>query len=346
MKEKILFKCYSGSRLYGTNGENSDVDIKGVFLPDLNDLILGKAPKHYNFTTGKNNEKNGKDDVDETYYSLHYFLELISKGDTNALDLLFAYTNYEQVIVDTPEWSEIIENKDKLITSNMKSYLGYCKSQSLKYSFKGEKLNDFKKFANFLSRKNSYLWADNEDNTLYWCLNSELKGDLYNKVLEKYIPEIGGERIKFTEIDFGEHCYIERANNKEVYIVISGVKFQLQDWCERCFNKVEKVIKSYGNRAKNASENNGADYKALSHAVRVAIQVEEILTNGYVRFPLENKEFIKTIKYKTTAMSFDEIVDWIEKKITYIEECLLPKSNLREKSDYKWIENFILKQYF
>ena len=100
IKEQIIFKCIVGSKLYGTNNENSDTDIKGVFLPDLNDLILGKAPKHYTFSSGSKYDRNDKDDVDETYYSLQYFLELAAKGDTNAIDLLFAYTNKN---VDTDE---------------------------------------------------------------------------------------------------------------------------------------------------------------------------------------------------------------------------------------------------
>ena len=345
LKEKILFKCYSGSKLYGTNNENSDTDIKGVFLPDFEDLILGKAPKCYQFSTSDSEKKNSKDDIDECYYSLHYFFELLSKGDTNALDLLFAYTNYEQVIIDTPEWSEIVENKDKLLTKNMKAYMGYCKHQCFKYSVKGEKLNNLKKFANFLSRKNSCCWADNGDNTLYWCLNSELKGDINNKVLEKYIPKVGEERIKFTEIDFGENCYIERANNKEVYLVIYDAKFQLQDWCENCFNKVEKAIHSYGERAKKAQENNGVDLKAISHAIRVSLQVEELLYSKTLRFPLKDANFVKSIKYNTTKLTYDEIMNWLERKISYIEKELLPISNLRECSDFEWIRKFILKQY-
>ena len=39
IKEKILFKTLTGSKLYGTNSENSDTDIKGVFLPDIKDLL-------------------------------------------------------------------------------------------------------------------------------------------------------------------------------------------------------------------------------------------------------------------------------------------------------------------
>jgi hypothetical protein len=48
--EKILFEAYSGSLLYGTNTPGkSDIDIKGVFLPNITDLILNKAPKKLYF---------------------------------------------------------------------------------------------------------------------------------------------------------------------------------------------------------------------------------------------------------------------------------------------------------
>ena len=124
---------------------------------------------------------------------------------------------------------------------------------------------------------------------------------------------------------------IETANNKESYLVISGIKFQLNDWCKSNMDKVERVIDNYGKRAKNAAEDNGADYKAISHAVRVILQVEEILKTGKLQFPLKEAEFIKSIKYKTTEMSFEEIISWIEIKIKEIEEVLVPNSNLQEK---------------
>jgi predicted nucleotidyltransferase len=343
MKEKIIFKALSGSYLYGTNSELSDKDIKGVFLPDLDDLILNKVTNHYVFSTNKN--KNTADDIDETYYSLHYFFELLSKGDTNALDILFAHTNQDVVIQTSHIWKEIIQNIDKLLTKNIKSYLGYCKSQCQKYSLKGNKLANFHKLANFLSRENSYYLADNEDHTLYHCLNSKLKGDFSNKVLDKFIPKVGEEKIKFTEIDFGDHCYIETADNKESYLVIHGVKFQLNDWSKTCFNKVEKIIDSYGKRSEESAQNNGNDWKAISHALRVVLQAEEILKTHYLKFPLKHAEFIKNIKYKKSAMNSEEILQLIEDKINEIENEILPKSNLPDQVDYEWINQFILKVY-
>lgn len=340
MNETVIFKTLSGSKLYGTHNENSDTDIKGVFLPSMHDLILGKAPKHYVSSTGKSNEKNNAEDIDETYYSLQYYLELLSKGDTTALDMLFAYTNEKVILTITPVWQELISNIDKVLTKNMKAYLGYCRNQSLKYSVKCSKLNNFKKFKDFCERHQFDINKNGERISVKQVLM-----DLSGNKFENYIPEPLSERIKFNLIDFGEHCYILTAWNGESYISISDVKIDLNDKITDAKHKIEKSIASYGKRAENAASDNGADYKALSHAVRVILQVEEILKTNHLNFPLKDVDFIKSIKYKTTDMTFDDIIDWINNKIKEIDEVLLPNSNLPEKADHKWIENFILKVY-
>jgi predicted nucleotidyltransferase len=348
--EMILFKCLGGSYLYGTNSKSSDKDYKGVFLPHLHDLILGKAPKHYTSTTGSSTDKNTAEDIDETYYSLQYFLELAAKGDTNAIDILFAYTNYEAVIIDTPIWNKIIENIDKILTKNVKAYLGFCKSQCIKYSIKGDKLKNYNAFKKFCEK---YLNEKDEHGataTLFNCLNIEYNNDEVSTLMSKPIIPPPGERFKRvfnedTEFNFGDHCYFETALNKESYITISDVKFQLNDSIKSAYHKVQKVISSYGKRAESAASDNGVDWKAISHCVRVLLQVEELLTEGKITFPLKEADFVKSIKYNTSNMSYEEIMSWIENHIMHIDEVLLPKSTLREKADYKWIEQFILSCY-
>lgn len=349
MKEKILFETVSGSKLYGTNSEGSDTDIKGVFLPDLNDLILGKAPKHYTSSTGSMSDKNSIEDIDKTYYSLQYFLELAAKGETNAIDLLFAYTNKNAVMKTSDVWNELTKNIDKIITKNINAYLGYCKSQAFKYSIKGEKLNNFREFEKFCEKYIHEIFHDH-DITLYDAMVNEFFNNEFKHEFDNWInyPITEKNKIQFykgANFNFGDHCYIIVASNKESFLQISDVKFPIKDGIRASYYKVKKVIGSYGKRAENAAADNGADYKAISHCVRVLFQVEELLKFGSISFPLKEAEFIKSIKYKTTELSFDGIMDFINEKIDYIENILLPKSALRDKADYKWIEKFILKQY-
>lgn len=368
IKEKVLFLTKAGSFLYGTNSEKSDTDIKGVFLPDLNDLILKKSPNHYNFKTGDSHSRNTSEDIDVTFYSLQYFLELASKGETNALDMLFSFTNKDAVIFKDDIWDILINGIDNIVTKNVNSYLGFCKSQAVKYSIKGEKLNNFKTFESFCKKH----YDEKNDNGAPITLKTALQKYIF--LDDKKLPLVGEDRKFFSDclinniprdIDgnflmkcssaisfpdksldfFGEHAYFVTADNKEVYLQISGVKFQLQDSIKSSYHKVLKVINSYGVRAENAASDNGADYKALSHAIRVLYQTEELLTTGMIKFPLGNKDFVKSIKYKETDMKYDDIINFITERMEYIDNEIIPNSNLKSKSNYKWIENYILSCY-
>src|SRR6056297_3686368 len=85
---KLIYLSEFGSSLYGTNSENSDIDYKGIFLPNKRELLLGKKMKSYTYSSGNDKGKNTKNDVDIQLWSLHYFIELLSKGETGAIDLL------------------------------------------------------------------------------------------------------------------------------------------------------------------------------------------------------------------------------------------------------------------
>ena len=129
--------------------------------------------------------------------------------------------------------------------------------------------------------------------------------------------------------------------------MISDIKFQMNGTVNENKASLYKTLKSYGQRAENAANDKGADYKALSHAVRVLFQAEELLTTGKITFPLEGDrlDVVREIKFKTTKMTYDQIVDFIEGELNYIETTLLPNSKLREKPDHKFMEEIVLKAY-
>lgn len=360
IKEKVLYIAQVGSFLYGTNSKQSDTDIKAIFLPDLSDLILKTAPNHYNFNTKNNYQKNTKDDIDITFFSLQYFLDLASKGETNSLDLLFSFTNKDAIIFKDELWDELISGIENVITKNVNAYLGYCKSQSIKYSIRGEKLNNFNAFFDFCkiyfdvkdsfgapitleSALERYMFIDinkipkpnDERKVIYECLKD-------NQNFDFGIYECSKNNAKF---DFGSHAYFLTAENKESYLQISDIKFQLKDSIKSSYHKVLKVINSYGTRSANAAADNGADFKALSHAIRVLFQTEELLQNGIIEFPVKQRDFIKSIKYKQTEMKYDDIVNFITERIDYIDKEIIKISKLRDKADYEWIKKYILNCY-
>ena len=146
---ELLLKSKFGSHLYGCSTEKSDTDYKGIFLPSKEDLILQKVSKSINNITKKDcSQKNTSDDVDYEVYSLHYFLELASQGETVALDMLHIPKGFEEIT--SPEWEFIRKNRNKFYTKNLKSYLGYLRKQVSKYGFRSSRLHTVSEVKKFL----------------------------------------------------------------------------------------------------------------------------------------------------------------------------------------------------
>ena len=340
-KEPVIFSTLYGSRLYGTFGPDSDVDVRGVFLPSKKDLLLGKAPKQYSLDCYVGDNK-----VDCQYLSLQYFLELLTQGETNCLDMFFSFSNKDARICDSPAYEELRANADKIITKNVTKYLGYCKSQALKYFIKGDRIQALENFQTFLRiYPGPYLLSDVLD----------ASGKVPKEALcvwphsEEYLKNNKriGVRHKVADTGFGDHVYVLICDNKEKYLMVSDHKFPLNANINSTMESVRKCLESYGKRAYNAAQDNGADYKALSHALRVAWQAKELLETGSITFPRDpgELEILKAVKYKTTTMSYDEIVSTIEFAIKELEEHILPATTLPSKPDMEWIQSFILKQY-
>lgn len=125
---KILFKGIVGSTAYGLNTETSDVDIKFVYLQSNKDIL--------------NNKYKPQTDVnkDEVGYELRRFLELLSTGNPNVLELLFLP---ERCVLQTsPEFEEIKKNRHLFLTKKCyNTYSGYAVGQLKKAGGLNKKFN-------------------------------------------------------------------------------------------------------------------------------------------------------------------------------------------------------------
>lgn len=66
------------------------------------------------------------------------------------------------------------------------------------------------------------------------------------------------------------------------------------------------------------------DWKALSHAVRVVDEAQELLTDGFVTFPLKNAEYVKSVKKGEVDVSL--VMEELEKEMSKVENLLLTTS--------------------
>jgi hypothetical protein len=103
---------------------------------------------------------------------------------------------------------------------------------------------------------------------------------------------------------------------------------------------VQNFFNTYGSRAVLAAKNIGIDWKALSHAVRAALQVKEIFTDNTITFPLKEAELIK--KIKSGSMDYTtEVAPLLESLMDEVE-VLSKKSSLPEKPDRDFWDKFVI----
>jgi len=301
---RIIVKMKFGAHLYGTSTSDSDVDYKGIFLPTKEELLLGRIPKSHNYSTGKDESRNTRNDIDIELYSFHYFIKLACDGQTVAMDMLHAPES--MILMKSKIWDKIVKNKQKFYTKNLKSFIDYARRQASKYGIKG-------------SRINAAL-----------------------QVLEKLKKEDPSKKMRavWNQLPRVEHCYdVAPDPNGMRQYQVCGKSFQESATIGYVIPILEKFYNDYGRRAKLAAENKNIDWKAVSHALRAAYQTKEILTENTINFPLRTADFL--IKVKKGKLDYlSEVGPVLETLMEEVENLAL-SSNLPETVDRKFWDQFI-----
>jgi len=312
---KIIFRTKFGSHLYGTDTPLSDLDFKGVFLPDAKDILLQRVKGSLGDKKSKvEGEKNSSEDVDDESYSLQRYLGLLAEGQTVAIDMLFAPTPE----IDTCLWNNIKFHKDKVLTSKSKAFVGYCFQQSSKYGIKGSRVAAAKKAMEYFT--DAVNFHGNSCKVGDVVLSGDRTIDEFTKVLTK----------ETTQGKF------------ETYFECCGRMVGFKNTLKEAAGVFTRIYENYGDRARRAENNEGIDWKALSHAVRVGNEAVELLTTANVTFPLQNREHI--LEIKKGLLPYDQVAEEIEQLLVEVEEAS-KVSVLRNEPDYEWINDLVEEVY-
>ncbi len=300
----IIVKMKFGAHLYGTDTKDSDMDYKGVFLPSRRDILLNRIPKCLSFSTGSDLDKNSSGDVDEEIYSLHYFLKLACDGQTVAMDMLHAPEN--MLLESSNLWRRIVKEKKRFYTKRLNSFITYARRQAGKYGIKGSRLNAAQQVLNILEA------SDPE---------SKLK-EIWNR-----LPR-------------NEFCHDSGTDpNGMRQYQVCGKTFQESSKTGYVLPIIKKFYDDYGHRAKLAAENKNIDWKAISHAMRAAIQTKEILVHGTISYPLKDADLLLNVK--TGRLDYTNEVAPVLEDLMKEVEALLAGSRLPENVDRVFWDNFI-----
>lgn len=114
----MIVKTLYGSKLYGTQTEDSDTDYRGVFLGDLEDLIFGDVDPY-------RSQVPGGDDV--LYSHITTFAKHLAKGQPEAHAILFAPR--EATLASSPSWEDLKNHESQIVSQNVTPYFGFMKQQ-------------------------------------------------------------------------------------------------------------------------------------------------------------------------------------------------------------------------
>lgn len=355
-----LFKTPFGSRLYGTFTESSDYDWKIVHLPELRDLLIhNDGFKNKFYSTSSKEYKNTSDDTDTEYIALQTLARDVIKGQAYAIEVAFAIKQMHRIdgaevygsqvlhIVDeTPVCDHEIrhfvnELLEFYLTSQMSGMVGYAYHQAKLYSAKGDRLNFLRDVQDVLL---DAIANGQGDTTIHNLTTNETRvgWDFRSALveLEKQHPE--WFEYKAIHIDETKNKYYSLKLFKKTYLGTSKIL--------HVSRILDKAIAAYGSRANQAAINEGHDWKALSHAVRVTYQAIELLEQCTLSLPLRS-EYVAVLKaIKAGSVDFDKVQALLEANVDLIdslkETTELPEYTEELMEEFEeWLKEWMVYMY-
>jgi hypothetical protein len=327
----VLYCSEVGSKLFGTNHAESDSDYRFIYMPNYESLIQQTALSSIKIGN-QTNVKNTKNDIDFDGWSIQHWFNLLRKGETNSLNILFSMFKEDSILFEDKTFTSIIKkNYKKLLTKNMRSFQGYALGQAKKFGIKGQKYSELCEMKDFV-------------NTLYYPKTMEKEPrrlEHWFSKIERFINKNKFKHIKFTMAPGPKGS--DNSNIDVLYVSILGRLFEGGVDIGYFIAKVNEIENGYGNRTKTIAQTESkSDWKALSHAFMISSLCIELLETQFMKFPVDDKKYI--LEIKEGKLSVNEVIIAIEKNLELIDE-LIETTSLPEKVDDEFVRTTLLGLY-
>lgn len=314
--KEIIYLGFSGSRLFGTDTKDSDYDLVALYIPTVESLILKKDIEVIDsvvkiednkfkevFVRTSTVEANDKDCIDLKFISIYKFINMLNKGDVNAIDLMFAMKS-NVTSISSPKVSIVTDNHEGLLTNSYMGMLDFAVKQVEKYFEKDSRIDALQKINELLER--------NSDKKL-----SDIKEELLSC---EYVEESSENSLSF----------LGRINSMNLK-------------CGYVLKMMKKLEKRYGARSIEAAANSGSDHKAISHGLRTIDEVKELRDTGKIEFPLKKASYYLSIKKgEFSEEENKEILESIFSEYEMLQEACLKEVVENKKLQSDEVVEFVL----
>jgi hypothetical protein len=316
----LVVEMRFGSHLYGTATPQSDLDYKAVYLPDARDILLQRVqPTLALFPAKDPGDRNAPGDVDREIFSLQRYLELLAEGQTIALDMLFA-PDSAMTMEPAPLWRDIQANAQRLVTRRASAFLRYCRQQANKYGLKGSRVAAARQAVAVLAAAEATYGSAARLSAAETEVTAFAATSEHTTLVD--LPTPGGQLVRHLEV-----C---------------GKKMPFTSSVKSAREMAARMVDEYGERALQAERNDGIDWKALSHAVRVGREAVEVFTTGRITFPLPCAAELLAIK--RGEVPYEAVAATIEQLLSDVENAA-DSSTLPDEPDQAFIDDLVVRAY-
>ncbi len=308
LKNNICLLTLGGSYSYGTNTENSDIDIRGVATNRINDLI------------GLSNFDQVVDtNTDTTVYSFNKIIRYLLNSNPNTLEILGCL----------PEHYLYLNDIGRSLINNRKLFI----SQKAIHSFSGYAIQQLRKLENALARDR--LPQSKKEEHMLQTIQEAMTTfvDRYSDLNSGIVPFIG----KSNKIDL----------DTEILVNVDLKGYPLRDF-NACINDMKTIVKDYDKlTGRNHKKDDYHLNKHAMHLLRLyytcidLFEKEDIITYRKNEHDLlmnvRNGYFMNEDgSYKP---EFFDILNELKKKLDYAKN----NTSLQKEPNYKKIEEFVIE---
>lgn len=288
--KNIFLLGYGGSHAYGTNNENSDIDIRGIATNSKRNIL-----------TGRDFEQVVDVDTDTTIYSFDKIIQLLCSCNPNTIEILGLKP--EHYIYLSPVGELLLENRHLFLSKRaIHSFGGYANAQLRRLENKSARLVSQSQMEQHILKSIEHASVDFKNRYL------EMPDDSIKLYIDKSPRE-----------DY----------DTEIFCDINIKHYPLRDQ-KGMLNDMATIIRQYakmGKRNSKAIEHNKLG-KHMMHLIRLYLMAFDILENGeIVTYREKEHDFLMDIrngKYlddnRQPIPEFYEIVDEYENKLDKLKD--------------------------
>ena len=303
----IIILTLGGSHAYGTNNENSDLDIRGCALNSKMEIL-----------TNENFEQFINKETDTAIYSFNKLVSLLSNVNPNTIELLG--NKPEHYFYVSPIGQELIDNANLFLSKKcVNSFGGYANQQLYRLSQRSAHQLGQAELEKHILKTLEFMKTD--FNKKY----SDFSNDQINLYIDKAVQE---------------------GYDTEIFMDVNLTHYPLRDYCSM-WNELQNTVKSYGKIGKRNERalEHGKIAKHMMHLIRLymmcldILEKEQIITYREAEHDLlmdiRNGKFLDN--NDQPIPEFFDMVNEYEKRLEYAKD----NTSLPEKPNYKEINEFV-----